>query len=268
MTLDLCAYTAKTSPRATNTIADLMPLTLNPECILLETPDVIAVNKPGGLATQAPSGIDSLEWRVKQHLQLASGQSGKVYLGVPHRLDRPATGVIVFAKNKRAARELAAQFQRREVGKKYWALVSGCVEPGLGEWSDWMRKIPSEARSEIVGQSDEQAQVAVLRYRVLGSSSDTSWLEINLETGRSHQIRLQASSRGYPVLGDHLYGSQVVFGPETEDLRQRWIALHARRLKLRHPGSREEIDLQAEPPAEFAARVEQCSRPETPMEKW
>ncbi len=89
MTLDLCAYTAKTSPRATNTTADLMPLTLNPECILLETPDVIAVNKPGGLATQAPSGIDSLEWRVKQYLQLASGQSGKVYLGVPHRLDRP-----------------------------------------------------------------------------------------------------------------------------------------------------------------------------------
>ncbi len=216
--------------------------------IVYETDGWLAVNKPGGLLTQAPSGIDSMEVRVKRYLSNQSSVTGKVYLGVPHRLDRPASGVMVFAKHKKAARRLAGQFQKRQVAKTYWALVSGMVKLEQGTWADWMRKIPDEARSEICSETDEGAQHAVLHYRVLNSSADRTLLEIRLETGRSHQIRLQAASRGYPIAGDELYGSTVAFGPPSQDPRGRWIALHARQLEISDPASGEPMVLEADVP--------------------
>ncbi|MGI9516071.1 MAG: RluA family pseudouridine synthase [Pirellulaceae bacterium] len=225
-------------------------MTKAPE-IIHETEDWLAVNKPGGLLTQAPSGIDSMEVRVKRYLATQQSTPGKVYLGVPHRLDRPATGVMVFAKHKKAARRLAEQFQNRQVEKTYWTLVSGRVEPDSETWIDWMRKIPDEARSEICGENDEGSQRAVLHYRVVRPIADGSLLEIKLETGRSHQIRLQAASRGHPVFGDSLYGSDIAFGPQTNDTRLRQIALHARQLEIVDPATREPVILEAEVPVDW-----------------
>lgn len=216
--------------------------------ILFESDRLIAINKPVGLATQAPSGIDSLEWRVKRYLAEAQRRSGKVYLGVPHRLDRPASGAIVFAKDKVAARQLAEQFQNRSVKKTYWALVNGFVDSDSGTWTDWMRKIPDEARSEICPEDDNGAQLAVLHYTVVRRSESDTLIEIQLETGRSHQIRLQASSRGFPIHGDALYGSTVTFGLDVDDERLKGIALHARLLVITDPDSGQLLELVAEPP--------------------
>lgn len=216
--------------------------------IVLETDRILAVCKPGGLLTQAPSGIDSMEVRIRQYLAGKYDISGKVYLGVPHRLDRPASGVMVFAKDKKAARFLAEQFQQRRVRKIYWALVSGVMDSPQGSWSDWMRKIPDEARSEICRESDDGAQSALLHYRIVQVINESTLLQIELETGRSHQIRLQASSRGTPLLGDELYGSTRSFGPQTDDQRLRWISLQARSLTIIDPDSREPIELIADLP--------------------
>ena len=210
--------------------------------VLYEQGACLVLNKPGGLLTQGPPGIDSLELRVKQFLKVRDEKPGKVYLGVPHRLDRPVSGVMVVVKNVRAAKRIAEQFQQRTVKKIYWAVVEGIVAKQSGTWADWMRKIPDIAKSEIVGEQDGEAKNAVLHYRLLATNANQSWLEIELETGRTHQIRLQCSHHGHPIVGDELYGSELKFGPTTFDVRKRWIALHARRLQFTHPISKETVD--------------------------
>jgi len=203
--------------------------------ILLEDGAVFVMNKPGGLLTQGPPGIDSLELRTKHFLKVRDEKPGKVYLGVPHRLDRPVSGVITVVKNVRAAQRISAQIREHKVTKTYWAVVSGTPSESSGRWTDFMRKIPDEARSEIVDANHPDAKEAVLDFRVLAQSAGRSLLEIQLVTGRTHQIRLQCGHRGLSILGDAMYGSDVEFGPQTTDLRKRWIALHARRLAFEHP---------------------------------
>ncbi len=222
---------------------NLQPGTVQPEGfeILYEEGPCLVVVKPGGLPTQAPRGIDSLEVRIKQFLKVRDQKPGKVYLGVPHRLDRPVSGVMVFAKHVRAARRIAEQFEGRLVRKHYWAVVQGEVCPDEGTWTDFIHKIPGRAESRIVDDSHPDGRTAVLHYRVLARRPERTLLEIQLETGRTHQIRVQTASRSHPVLGDQQYGSTEAFGPRLEDPRRRWIALHARRLQFRHPMTRETI---------------------------
>ncbi len=213
--------------------------------ILLEQGPLLIVNKPGGLLTQGPPGIDSLELRTKRWLIERDNKPGKAYLGVPHRLDRPASGVMVLAKHVRATRKLAEQFQNRTIKKTYWAIVEGVLDEGPQTWSDWMRKIPDMAQSEIVSEDHEQAKLAELNIKTLAIESDCSLVEIELITGRTHQIRLQTSTRGHAIVGDDLYGSTTPFGPDTADLRKRWIALHARTICLTHPMTDEPIEMVA-----------------------
>src|SRR5262245_14843825 len=104
--------------------------------ILFEDSSCLAVSKPAGLLTQAPLGIDSLEVQVKRYLAEQNESEGEVYLGVPHRIDRPVSGVVVLAKNRKAARRISEQFERRLVEKTYWALVDGDVQPDAGTWTD------------------------------------------------------------------------------------------------------------------------------------
>jgi len=169
------------------------------------------VTKPGGLATQAPPGIDSLEVRVKEFLRAREGKTGNVYLGVPHRLDRPVSGLIVLARHVRAARRLAEQFEARTVRKIYWTVVEGLVQPDRGTWTDYLRKIPNAAQVEVVAPDHPEARQAVLHYRVVATDGALSGLEIELETGRMHQIRVQTATRGHPILGDSQYGSPTEF---------------------------------------------------------
>ena len=203
--------------------------------ILYEEGPCLVVLKPAGVLTQAPPGIDSLETRIKAWLKQRDNKPGKVYLGVPHRLDRPVSGAMVFARHVRAARRLAEQFEARMVQKIYWACVEGEVSPASGTWADCLRKVPDEPRAEVVAEGAPEARRAVLHYRTLGRSRHGAWLEIQLETGRMHQVRVQAAHRQHPVVGDTLYGAQTRFGDWPDDERQRAIALHGRTLAFRHP---------------------------------
>ena len=219
--------------------------------ILHESAACLAVGKPPGLLTQAPPGIDSLEVRVKAYLRDHCGQQSPVYLGVPQRIDRPASGAMVLGKTRRATRKLAEQFERRAVRKVYWACVEGRVAPPGGTWRDYLRKVPDEARAEVVEPAHPEARIAVLGYRTLGEGPWGTSLEIELETGRTHQIRVQAASRGHPVLGDFQYGASIPFGPPHEDERLRAIALHSRSLVFQHPKTREPIHVTASLPDEW-----------------
>jgi 23S rRNA pseudouridine1911/1915/1917 synthase len=213
--------------------------------LLLDDGHIIAVNKPAGLSTQSPPSFPSLEQEVRAHVAARYTGPGTAYLGVPHRLDRPVSGVILFAATPRAARKLARQFERRSIDKTYWAAVQGIVEPAAGTWRDLIRKVPDEARAEAVSPNLPGGQEAVLHYRTIGQTPFGSLLEITLETGRMHQIRLQASIHGHPVLGDVLYGSTIPFGPGVSDERERAIALHARSIEFHHsepPQQRLKID--------------------------
>jgi 23S rRNA pseudouridine1911/1915/1917 synthase len=213
--------------------------------ILYEDGPCLAVNKPSGLLTQAPPGIDSLELRIKNFILQRGHPYETVYLGVPHRLDRPASGAMVFCTKRRAARRLAEQFEERSVNKIYWAFVEGHVTPETSTWEDYIRKAPGTPRAEVLSPGLPQARLAVLHYRVLSAGRWGSWLEIRLETGRTHQVRVQAASRGHPLLGDAQYGSQIPFGPQYDDVRLRAIALHARILEFKHPMTKEMVSITA-----------------------
>lgn len=213
--------------------------------ILYEQGPCLAVLKPAGLLTQAPKGIDSLERRIKQFLIQRDHKPGKAYLAVPHRLDRAVSGAMVFAKHVRAARRLSEQFEARTVRKIYWALVGGEVSPPDGTWTDFVRKIPNRAKAEIVAPDHPDARQAVLRYRTLQSADWGIWLEVELETGRMHQIRLQAATHGHPILGDALYDGRQPFGPQHADERLRAIGLHARLLEFDHPMTHDRVSVTA-----------------------
>jgi 23S rRNA pseudouridine1911/1915/1917 synthase len=240
--------------------------------ILYDSGPCLVVNKPAGLLTQAPAGIDSLEVRVKQFYRDREEKEGNIYLGLPHRLDRPVSGAIVVARHVRAAQRLATQFENRTVTKIYWALVEGVVEPDGAKWTDHLHKRHGMAQSIVVPADDPRGKIAVMRYRVRKYIADPSWvggandkdasrpgrdgramctmLEVELETGRTHQIRVQAASRGHPVVGDAQYGSTRPFGEQFEDERLRAIALHARHLGFNHPMTNEPVDVIAPlPPA-------------------
>ena len=173
--------------------------------ILYEEGLCLAVNKSAGLLTQAPLGIDSLERRVKDYL-------GSEYLGIPHRLDRPVSGVILFGKNARTTHRISRQFEERLIDKTYWAMVEGQLTEESGTWIDYMRKVPNQPIAEIVPPINPDAREAVLHFTVLRRLTDCTLLEMRLETGRMHQIRLQASAHGHPILGDAMYGSERPFG--------------------------------------------------------
>jgi 23S rRNA pseudouridine1911/1915/1917 synthase len=217
--------------------------------ILLEDGPCLAVLKPAGLATQAPPGIDSAEARIKDYWRAREGKPGNIYLGLPHRLDRAASGVLLVARHVRAAQRISQQFERRQVHKVYWAAVAGAVDPPEGSWCDRLKKVYGHPQATIVDPDDPQGREAVLHYRTLGRTPHGSLLEIELVTGRTHQIRVQAASRGWPVLGDELYGCGIPFGPQHDDARLRAIALHGRRLELRHPMTGAPLTVEAPLPA-------------------
>jgi 23S rRNA pseudouridine1911/1915/1917 synthase len=207
-----------------------------PLSVLYEDNHCLAVAKPAPLLTQGvPPGVPTLEAMARAYLKEKYHKAGHVYLGIPHRLDRPVSGVVLFARNTKAARRLAEQFQQHQVQKTYWAVVDGDVSPDEGTWEDWLRKVAEEARSERVAADDPLARRAVLRYRRMGGGPGWTLLEIEPRTGRMHQIRVQAAVRGWPVRGDVLYGSRQSFGPPAEFPRDRVIALHGRNLTFLHP---------------------------------
>jgi 23S rRNA pseudouridine1911/1915/1917 synthase len=185
---------------------------------------------------------------VKSYIKETCQKPAGVYLGIPHRLDRPVSGVVLFARNSKAAARVAEQFQKHTVAKIYWALVEGDVAEEAGEWRDFIRKIEDQSRAELVEERTEKAREAITRYRVMKRLEGETILELAPRSGRMHQLRIQAAERGYPVVGDALYGSTRLFGPAIEHPRERAIALHARRLIIEHPFRKEPLTIEAATP--------------------
>jgi len=238
--------------------------------ILLEDGPLLAINKPAGLLTLGGGpDVPTLERQVKQHLKERFHKPGNVYLGIPHRLDRPVSGVIVFARNSKAAARLAEEFRERRVSKTYLAVVEGVPEADSGRWTDWLVKVPEKAVVAAVSEPLPGAREAVLDFVVRKTwespAGVRSLLELAPQTGRMHQIRVQLASRGRPVVGDVQYGGRpwrieaelagpgsaepTAVPPSPRDLP---IALHAARLTLRHPIRYEPVTIEAPLPAEWA----------------
>jgi 23S rRNA pseudouridine1911/1915/1917 synthase len=186
-----------------------------------------------------------MEHRLQAFLGARDGGSATATIGLPHRLDRPVSGTLLVACSGRMLKLLGGQFQSRRVGKEYLALVEGEVSSPRGTWRDVMRKVPGEARAEPTEPGQPEAREAVLHFRVLQRSAERSLLAITLETGRMHQIRLQAARRGFPILGDTLYGASASWGPPPLDARQQPIALHARRIAFHHPRTAKRVTVAA-----------------------
>lgn len=220
----------------------------SPLPVLFEDHHLLVVNKPASLLTQAPPGVPSLEALAKAYIKEKYQKPAGVYLGIPHRLDRPVSGVVCFARNTKAAQRVHAQFQEHRVHKVYWALVEGDVQPDADTWEDWVRKLPAESRVVRATEGEAGAKLGMLGYRVLKRLNDATLLELAPLTGRMHQLRVQAAWRGHPVLGDAVYGGTRSFGPSAELPRDGVIALHARSLTLSHPFTREELTWVAEVP--------------------
>lgn len=224
--------------------------------VLFEDKDLLVVNKPAPLLTQAPPDVPSLEGVAKAYIKAKYAKPAGVYLGIPHRLDRPVSGVVLFARTTKAAQRVHAQFQDHTVRKVYWAAVEGTVSPESGVWEDWVRKVQEESRTVRAAADELGAKPAKLDYRVLqplsAEAGGGTLLELAPLTGRMHQLRVQSAWRGHPVLGDEYYGSTRSFGPPSDGPRTRVIGLHARRLTIDHPSTRERLTFEAPVPAYWA----------------
>lgn len=218
--------------------------------VLCEDGPVIAVNKPPGLISQgAPVGTPSLVSLVKDYLKQKYNKSGEVYLGVPHRIDRPVSGVVVFSRNSKCAARLAEQFASREVQKTYLAVLERPPAEDAGTLTDWLYRIPDQPQVIVCSPDRQDAKQAVLHYRVLRKHRGRALVEIDLGTGRMHQIRIQFGSRGCPILGDDQYGSTTTFpGYRRDSTREAPIALHAARLVIKHPIRYDELPIVAPTP--------------------
>lgn len=209
---------------------------------------MLAVDKPAGVSVQATkSQVATLEDEVRRHLVPTAPESA--YLGTVHRLDRPVSGVLVFAKTPKAARRLASQFAQRQVLKEYWSVVEQLPDPPSGLWEDWLLadRATGIKRAQRVAAGTPQARPARTRYLVAEPRrvpEGCAWLRLFPETGRMHQLRVQAASRGCPILGDRTYGASRAFAPEA-------IALHARRVEFQHPTTGERLVLEASPPTDW-----------------
>lgn len=230
---------------------------MSPPTVIAERAGVVAILKPPGLATQAPPGIPSVEAWLRERLYVGDPRG---YVGVPHRLDRAVSGVLLMAATPRAARKLSRQFERRQVAKTYLAVVAG-GEPSAAlpadetvEWRDLLEKIPDEARSRIATAATTGAREAVTRVCAMpmtdGVGTDRL-LRLEPHTGRMHQLRLQAASRGMPIVGDVLYGGRPLSfdAVDTTDL----ILLHAWRIAYDDPDSGERLTIEAPMPAYWPA---------------
>ncbi len=210
--------------------------------ILFEDNHLIAVNKRAGDLVQGDkTGDKPLSEVVKEYIAEKYNKPGAVYLGVVHRLDRPTTGVVLFAKTSKALTRLNKLFKERETQKTYWALVKNRPPKAQDILTHFLKRNAKQNKSYAHLKEVPESKKAVLEYQVLKKLDNYYLLEIELHTGRHHQIRSQLSAVECPIKGDLKYG----FDRSNPDGS---IHLHARKLKLIHPVQKEELNILAPPP--------------------
>jgi 23S rRNA pseudouridine1911/1915/1917 synthase len=220
--------------------------------VLYEDNHCLAIAKPAGVpSTHFDGGDETLDRTAKAYLKSKYQKPGNVFLGVVHRLDKPTTGVLLFARTSKAAARLAEQFREGAVEKVYWAVIEGDLPQPAGTLEDWLRKAPTvgdagHSRVEVVAPDAAGAKRALVHYHRIAGHDGLTLLELRPQTGRTHQLRVQLSHRRHPVVGDFKYGSETPFAAG--------IALHARRLTFLHPTRNEPISITAELPRTWRGR--------------
>lgn len=208
--------------------------------ILYEDNHLLVVNKPAGILTQ-PSGTEqeNLEHICKAWLKKKYGKPGHVFLEAVHRLDKPVSGIVVFARTSKALSRLQASIRGKAGRKLYHALVENAPKQPEGTLEHFL--VHDDHRASVVEKSTPDAKLARLHYRSIGQRGKHALLEVELDTGRSHQIRAQLSAIGCPIIGDEKYGARS-WGSEKK------IALHHFRMQLPHPVTHEMLTFEAPDP--------------------
>ena len=207
--------------------------------VVYEDNHIIVVNKTSSEIVQGDkTGDTPLSEMVKQYLKEKYNKPGNVFIGVTHRLDRPVSGLVVFAKTSKALPRLNEMFRNGEVKKTYWAIVKECPKETEGELVHYLVRNEKQNKSYAYDKEVKNSKKAVLHYKLIGHSQNYYLLEVDLKTGRHHQIRCQLAKMGCPIKGDLKYGAQRS-NPDGS------ICLHARRVRFVHPVSKELIELEA-----------------------
>ena len=215
--------------------------------ILWEDNHLLIVSKPAGMLVQGDiTGDRCLKDWAEEDVARRFRKPGKAFIGLPHRLDRPTSGLVVLAKTSKALARMNAVFSGRDIQKTYWAIVEGHVDPPSGRLVHHLVR-DGQTKKSFVSQRPD-AQEAILRYQILEKGDRYSLVEIDLETGRHHQIRVQLQAIGHPIKGDLKYGSKRS-NPDGG------IHLHARRISFIHPVSQERIEVLAPLPEEALWRA-------------
>ena len=216
----------------------------SPLQVLYEDNHIIAVNKrPSDIVQGDKTGDLTLADQVTGYLRLKYGKTGNVYIGIPHRLDRPTSGVVLFARTEKALQRLSELFRQGEVSKTYWAIVAEKPPQETDTLVHWLRRDPVKNKSFVVAGPRADAREARLSYRLLFSLERYHVLSIELHTGRHHQIRAQLHAIGCHVKGDLKYGA-------ARSNPGGGIHLHARQVSFMHPVRKEPLTIVAEPPAD------------------
>jgi 23S rRNA pseudouridine1911/1915/1917 synthase len=210
--------------------------------IIYEDNHIIVVNKSSSEIVQGDkTGDTPLSETVKQYLKEKYNKPGNVFLGVVHRLDRPVSGIVLFAKTSKALPRLNEMFKNSEVKKTYWAIVKNCPKETEGELVHYLVRNEKQNKSYAYDKEVKDSKKAILDYKLIGHSQNYYLLEVHLHTGRHHQIRCQLAKMGCSIKGDLKYGSPRS-NPDGS------ICLHSRNISFIHPVSKELIELEAPVP--------------------
>ncbi len=211
--------------------------------IVYEDNHLIVINKrPGDIVQGDKTGDTPLVDIVKAYIKIKYNKPGNVFLGVVHRIDRPTSGLVMFARTSKALTRLNKALKDKKISKTYWAIVKQKPKPATGTLVHYLKKNPVKNKTTVYDKPVKDAKKAVLHYKTIASSERYHLLEIDLETGRPHQIRAQLSKIGSPVKGDLKYGY-----PRSN--KNGGISLHARKIEMIHPVKKEPLTIIAEPPA-------------------
>lgn len=212
--------------------------------VLYEDNHIIIINKRSGDITQGDrTGDKPLSDIVKEYIKEKYNKGGNVFLGVVHRLDRPTSGVIIFARTSKALERLNKMLRDKKIDKTYWAVVKNYPNKEKDTLINFLKKNSKNNKSSVFNKEISGSKRAILHYQIITKLDNYSLLEVDLETGRHHQIRAQLSAIGYPVKGDLKYG----FNRSNKDGS---IHLHARKIEFIHPVSKEKIKVIAPTPNE------------------
>ena len=210
--------------------------------IIYEDNHLIAINKrPGDLVQGDKTGDNTLIDQVKNYIKKKYNKPRGVFLGLIHRLDRPTSGLILFAKTSKALKRINKQFKDRKTQKKYWAIIDKSFDSNSGTLTHWLKRNPKMNKSFANNEEVNDSKKAILHYKKIIKLRKYCVLEIDLETGRHHQIRSQLSFIGFPIKGDLKYNAKRK-NPDAS------IDLHARSLTINHPTTKKKITFLASPP--------------------